>query len=182
MIDRRWYAVLAVILACSVTYFIGKKQGHLDEELTNNSLELKKSDSSIKSVQIRTDSAKRRSDVLDKNYDVVRTKVRVVHDTTFLPSDTPGKVDTVANSTLARLIFSADSMKTAHKEERAASDVLVASLRLGISLRDERIKLLESRGTSRISKGIQVGVGECLGPNGKTACGYVGYGLEIRVP
>lgn len=172
----------AVILACSVTYFIGKKDGATNQLLAQNKLVIGASDSVTKSVTLVADSARKRSNVLDKKYDVVRAKITVVHDTTFLPGDSAGTVDTVANKTLARLIFSADSSRLAHIGERAKQDILVASLHRDIDLRDIRINLLESRGTSRFSKGLQIGVGYCATQNGNTPCIYAGYGVQVRLP
>ena len=161
---------------------MGKKQGVLNTQLEVNASQIGVSDSTTKTVQIRTDSAKKRSDVLDKKYDVIRTKVTIAHDTLYVSSDIPGKVDTVANKTLAKLIHEADSSKVAHKVERFTTDSLVASLRHDITLRDERISLLKSRGTSRLSHGIQLGLGYCQTALSRTPCAYVGYGFQVRLP
>lgn len=171
--------VVAVVLSWTIIWFVAQKQQRLNDELAQNHAKIVAHDSVTKSVTRSVDSAKTKTAHADSAYDSTRAKLHVVHDTTFLPSDTPGKVDTVTNSTLARLIFSSDSMKVAHKEESAKQDLLIASLRVDISNRDDRIKLLESRGTPRFSSGFQAGVGYCYSGSGKI-CAYAGYGVQVR--
>lgn len=171
-----------VILLCSIVWIMGVRHGQLNEKLAQNAAQIDTSNRVTKADSINSDTARKKSVAADSAVGTIRAKIRVVHDTTFLPSDTPGKVDTVANKTLAHLVYAVDSAKVAHKEEQRLQDILVAGLYHDIALRDTRIKLIESRGTSRISKGFQVGVGYCQTASSRLPCAYVGYGLELRLP
>lgn len=166
----------AVLLMLVTAYCQGKKAGATDEKLAANKTATHVSDSITKSVQIRTDSAKAVAAVLDSTHDVIRVKVKVVHDTVTTPSGV------YVDSTLAHLITVSDKTIAAQKRALALQDTLVASLRVGIKNRDERIKLLETRGTRRFSIGIQVGAGYCATANGNTPCIYAGYGVQLRLP
>jgi len=182
---KGWYSgalVIAFLLSLSVVYFIGKRTGQTDARLSINAELLKKSDDSIKSVQIRTDSAKKQVAALDTQRGVVRTQIRVVHDSIFVKGENNSDSVTIVSPTIAHLIQADDSLISAQKHALALQDTLISSLRRGSSLRDERIKLLESRGTSRISRGVQIGVGYCQTATSRTPCLYAGYGLQLRLP
>jgi hypothetical protein len=181
----KWaYWVVGFLLAVAVAFYTGTRKGHLDEKLSINAGQLKKSDSSIKSVQIRTDSAKKQIIPLETQRGVVRTQIRVVHDTILSSGGiNSGKDSIIAVSpAIAHLIQADDSLIAIQKRALALQDTLVASLRVGLSLRDQRIHLLESRGTSRISHGIQIGLGYCQTASSRVPCGYVGYGIQVRLP
>jgi len=182
-IQRRIAVVVAFLLALSVAYYVGKKQGVVDTQLGVNASQIGVSDSTTKTVQIRTDSSRKKDAVLDSTHDVIRTKIHVVHDTVYVGSDIPDSTDeAVYSPAIAHLIATDDSLISAQKHSLALQDTLNASLRVGIALRDERIELLESRGTSRFSHGIQLGLGYCQTALSRTPCAYVGYGIQVRLP
>jgi hypothetical protein len=139
----------AVLLSLSIAYFAGKHSGQLDARLSINAEQLKKSDDSVKSIQSRTDSSKAITKVLFASHDVIRTKIKVVHDTILLSGGiNQGKDSLIAVSPdIARLIATDDSLIAAQAHSLALQDTLIASLRTGLSLRDSRIKLLESEVT-----------------------------------
>lgn len=171
----RWMAFGAVILACSVTYFIGKKDGATNQLLAQNKLVIGVSDSVTKSVTLVADSARKHAAVLDSARDVIRTLVKVKHDSVVVR-------DTVyVLPEVAQLIQADDSLIAAQKHSLALQDTLIKSLFASRLLRDERIELLESRGTSRFSRGFQVGVGLCQTQT-RAPCIYAGYGLQIKLP
>lgn len=133
----RLIAVGAVILFGSICFFVGKKQGRFEEGDSQLKKQIHTSDSTTKSIEPRVDSARKQDAVLDSVHDVIRTRVKVVYDTVT----TPGAV--YVDSTLAHLILSSDSTIIALKRSLALQDTLIASLRVGMSLRDQRISLLE---------------------------------------
>jgi len=140
-IQRRIAVVVAILLA----YFGGKRQGVVDTQLEVNATQIGVSDSTTKTVQIRTDSARKKDAVLDSTHDVIRSKIHVVHDTVYVGSDIPDSTDeAVYSPAIAHLIATDDSLISAQKHSLALQDTLIASLRGGIALRDTRIKLLES--------------------------------------
>lgn len=141
MIDRRWAIPVAIVLACSVCYYVGKNTGRFEEKDAQAKAKITQSDKHTDSVQIRTDSAKQHVAVLDSTHDVIRTKVVVRHDSVFAR-------DTVyVNPDIAQLIQADDSLIAAQKHSLALQDTLIASLRVGLSLRDQRIKILEAEVT-----------------------------------
>lgn len=143
--------VLGLIVLVGLGYCAGDKHGHLNEKLAANKTLIHVSDSITKSVQIRTDSSRRTDSVLSKRYDVVRTKVRVVHDTI-----TVGDSIDIVSPEIAAVLLAADSTIAAQKRSLALQDTLIAGLRVGISLRDTRISLLEKQHSPRL--GIKSGV------------------------
>jgi len=183
-IQRRIAVVVAFLLALSVAYYVGKKQGVVDTQLGVNASQIGVSDSTTKTVQIRTDSSRKKDAVLDSLHDVIRNRIKVVHDTVYAPSDISSDTtdEAIYSPAIAHLIATDDSLISAQKHSLALQDTLNASLRVGIALRDERIELLESRGTSRFSHGIQLGLGYCQTALSRTPCAYVGYGIQVRLP
>lgn len=173
---RPWAVVGAVLLAMSVSYFAGKNQGARDEILAENKAQTHASDSVTKSVTSKVDSARHTSDTLVIYRERVRAKVVISHDTITVGDSSYVSPD------IAQLIVASDSAIAALKNTVALQDTLIGSLRKGISLRDERIKLLESKGSSRFSKGIQAGIGYCATATGNAPCAYLGYGFTLRIP
>lgn len=166
---------IALLLLLGLAYCSGKKAGQIAEKLSANHTQIVANDSVTKLVTSAVDSARRRDSVLSKRYDVARTKVRVVHDSVLVG-------DTVyVSSDIAQTIVTADSTIAAQKKSLYLQDTLIASLRAGIALRNVRIDILESQGPSRISRGIQVGVGYCQTATSRTPCAYLGYGFTLRL-
>lgn len=166
----------AVLLSLSVAYCSGKKAGAVDARLEINAGQLKKQDAVIKSDSAKADTARRESDKLEAVHSRARTKVRVVKDSVFVR-------DTVyVDTDIAQVIVTADSTIAALKRSLALQDTLIIGLRKGIALRDERLRLYESRRNPRFSKGIQVGGGYCATQTGNSPCLYIGYGFQVRLP
>jgi hypothetical protein len=143
----------AFILSLSIAYCSGVKKGQSDERLAQNKVQIRTQDSVSSEDSVRADSARQKAIRLDSTYDVVRTKVRVVRDSVFVR-------DTVyVSSDLAQVIVTADSTIAAQKRSLALQDTLISSLRVGISLRDQRIDLLEKRSGPRfgLKTGIAIG-------------------------
>lgn len=186
------YATMAValLLLLGLAYCSGKKAGQIAEKLSANKTAIHASDSVTNLVTSRTDSAHVRSDILTDNRATIRPHVRVLHDTvTVLASngssngkDNSSDSVTIVSPEIARLIQTDDSTIAAQARTIALQDTLVASLRVGISLRDTRISILESRGPSHFSRGIQVGVGYCQSATSRQPCAFVGYGVQLRLP
>lgn len=130
--------VVSVLISLSVAYYIGKKQGATDARLEINSTQLKKSDENIKTVQTRTDSSKAITAKLDSTHDIVRRKIKVVHDSILVHDSV-----VVVSPEIAQLIQSDDSLIAAQKRTLALDDTLIVSLRVGLNLRDVRISILE---------------------------------------
>lgn len=148
MIQRPWVlGVIAAFLLASICYCVGIKKGHLDERLSINAQAIKENGQKSSIDSAKVDTARKHSDSLLVEHTVIREKVRVQHDSVFAR-------DTVyVNSDIASLIVTADSTIAAQQRSLALQDSLIASLRIGISLRDTRIKLLESEVTpSKTSK------------------------------
>lgn len=176
---RELWVAGAVVLSWTVVGICSYRQGALSERLAQNKVQIRTQDSVSSRDSIRADSATKHSEVLNKKYDLVRTKVRVVHDTVFVDESEMIVVD----ETLSQLIVTADSTIAAQKRSLALQDTVAAGLRRGLSLRDARIKLLESQHDPRFSHGLQAGVGLCYGGDGqKRPCAYVGYGFQLRMP
>lgn len=163
----------------SVSYFVGKKTQAIADKLSANHLAIVASDSVTKSATSKVDSAKKSSDILTTYRAKVRAKIEVRGDSVLVKGDT---APVLVNANIAQLIAADDSALKAKDNVIAAQDSLIASLHKGISLRDERIKLLESKGSSRFSKGIQAGIGYCATATGQMPCAFVGYGLQVRLP
>lgn len=180
-VKLRLIAVGAVILACSVCYFVGKKQGHLDEKLSQNRTQIAVSDSVTKAVTIVTQAAKAMSDSTYKARVPIRAKLKVVHDTVLVETPYGNEIEAVS-PVIAQLITTDDSVIAAQQRTIELQKALVAALQKGIALRIERISLLESRGPQRFSRGLQIGGGYCQNVNGRTPCVYVGYGIQVRIP
>lgn len=174
--------IVAALLACSIAYYVGKKQQKMDDALSQNRTQISHSDSVTKTVTQKADSAEKHSDSVATRYTAIRSKVKVVHDTILVPSGINQSKDTIVSPAIAALIVSADSTIAAQSRTIALQDTLISSLRVGLNLRDVRIDILEKQGNSRFSKGIQVGVGYCASLVGNTPCAYVGYGFSVRIP
>ncbi len=175
----RWqYAVgglLALILVGGLGYCRGVEVGALNEKLSSNKAQIDSSDRKTDSVQIRTDSARMVSNSILKSREALRAKVRIVRDSIFVR-------DTVyVSSDISDLIRASDSTIAAQQRSLALQDTLIANLRSGIALRDTRISILEHAKRPRFSKGLQLGVGYCAGVS-RGPCGYVGYGVSVRLP
>lgn len=166
----------AVILALSIAYYVGKNTGRTEEKLAVNAVQIRTQDSVVSKDSLKTGTTTKRSDVLIASRAVLRNKIVISHDSIFL-HDT-----VIVNHEIAQIITKDDTLPPALVSERAARATESAALRATIALRDTRIKLLESRGDSRISHGIQIGVGYCATPNGNTPCIYAGYGVQVRLP
>lgn len=166
----------AGVVAALVLVSVGYCRGRQDERLAVNSKEIKKSDAATAVVTAKADSTRKKSDALVAKYDSIKPKVRVSHDTVFV-------LDTIAvqSTEIAQRITVADSTIAAQHISLFAADMEILSLRVGVSVRDDRIKLLESAKTSRVSRGVQVGLGVCQSVGGTTPCAYVGYGLSFRL-
>lgn len=142
---------LALIVLMGLGYCAGDKHGHLNEKLSANKMLTHVSDSITKSVQIRTDGSRRNDSALSKKYDLVRTKIGVVHDTI-----TVGDSIDIVSPEIAAVLLAADSTIAAQKRSLALQDTLIGSLRVGLDLRDKRISLLEKQHSPRL--GIKSGV------------------------
>jgi hypothetical protein len=176
----RWvWIVVAVLLALTFAYCAGKRTGQTDQKLVQNQAQIDTNTTKTKVDSAKADTARRLSTILDTSRTTVRNRIRVVHDTIYAPTDTTDEA--IYSPAIAHLIAKDDSLISAQKHALALQDTLIGSLRQGITLRDTRIKLLESRGTSRISHGVQVGVGYCQSST-RQVCGYVGYGVQVRLP
>jgi hypothetical protein len=167
----------AVILLCTIIWFVSAKNQRQKDELAQNHTLITQSDKHSDSVQIRTTVARKQSDSVASRYTGVRSKAKIVHDTVTVDSS-----HVYVDSTLAQIIVSADSTIAAQQITIALQDTLLAAKNVGIGLRDQRIKLLESRGPQRFSKGLQIGVGYCQTANSRTPCIYAGYGFQLRIP
>lgn len=179
MLKPQQYVLGAIALCVLVTlaYCRGVEKGKTDERLSSNKQQIAASDSVTKSVTSAADSARKKADALGITHTVIRGRARIVHDTVIVDDS-----EIYADPVLVQIILTADSTIAAQKRALALQDTLVASLRYGIALRDTRIKLLESRGTSRISRGVQVGVGYCQNATGRTPCAYAGFGVQVKLP
>lgn len=136
-IDRRWATPVAIILFGSICYFVGRKSQKQEDALAVNHTQIVQSDKHTDSVQKRTTDSRKKDAVLDSTRDVIRTKVLVRHDSVFVR-------DTVyVSPDIAQLIQSDDSLIAAQKHSLALQDTLIASLRVGLNLRDQRITILE---------------------------------------
>ena len=152
-IQRRIAVVVAILLALSVAYFVGRRSQKVDDALAANAVAIKENTSKSSIDSAKVDTARRKSTVLDSTHDVVRNRIRVYRDTVYVKSDIPqdggdstqsGGDEAVYSPAIAHLIATDDSLISAQKHSLALQDTLIASLRGGIALRDTRIKLLES--------------------------------------
>ncbi len=150
MSEIKWRIVvtLAVILACSVSYFVGKKQGAMDAKLTENQNAIHVQDSVVRSHQAIADTARKHEEILTAYRSHVRDRIKVVHDTIEVEPDSTDPEDlqqvVIENPQIAQLITADDSTITALKNFIVVQDTLLADKTKQIALRDERIKLLES--------------------------------------
>ena len=152
-IQRRIAVVVAILLALSVAYFVGKKQGVVDAKLSVNAVAIKENTSKSSIDSAKADTARRKSTVLDSTHDVVRNRIRVYRDTVYVKSDIPqdggdstqsGGDEAVYSPAIAHLIATDDSLISAQKHSLALQDTLLSSMRVGIALRNVRIDILQS--------------------------------------
>lgn len=139
--------VAGVLLLASICYYVGKKQGRFEEKLAESTVQIRTNDSASSGITTRVDTAKKNADILTAYRSKVRERVTVVHDTILAPADTSDDIEAIYNPTVARLIAADDSVIAAQKHAQALQDTLISSLRVGITLRDSRIRLLEKEVT-----------------------------------
>jgi hypothetical protein len=171
--------IAAVLLLCSICYYVGKLQERQDKEDSALKTKIAQSDSTTRRITTQLDTAQKHSDILTTYRSHVRAKITVAQDTVKVAGT--DSVITVSPA-IAQLVQADDSTIAAQARTIALQSVLIASLREGIALRDERIHLLEQKGAPRLSKGFQVGGGYCLSATGQVPCVYAGYGAEVRLP
>lgn len=160
----------AVILLCTIIWFVSAKNQAQKDQLAANHTQITQSDKHTDSVQIRTDSSKAITAKLDSAHDIVRRKIKIVHDTVLASNgNSVGKDSVLAVSPeIAALIQSDDSLIAAQKRTLALQDTLIASLRVGLNLRDQRITILEkavlpSKASRFIAATRWIAVGAVLG-------------------
>lgn len=183
MINYKRYAIEAAIgiVLLAMAYCSGQKSGQSNEKLAANQVQTEKDNKIIQANQVTVDSSKVRSDVLVRSRDSLRGRVHIVHDTIEVEPDSIGNdMETIVDSVVANLILKDDSTIKALSATVDNYGILVASLRVGISDRDNRIKLLESIKQPHFSNGLQTGVGYCQSLKGGVPCVYVGYGFSAR--
>lgn len=145
---ERLAVVGAIALAMSVSYCVGKKQGVMDSKLAENSRQIAVSDRVTKTVTSKVDSTRKWADTVVIYRDRVRAKVEVKSDTILVHDSV-----VAVSPEVAQLIQADDSTIAALKTVIVAQDSLIARLREGQALRDERITLLEKAATpGKLSK------------------------------
>ena len=155
---------LALVILLTFAYCTGRRTGNDNQALANNAVAIHQSDSVTKNAQAAVDTLKPKSDALGVSRTILRTQVKVVHDTTVI----------------SKLIYADDSLIKADSNTIHAQGVDIEALRVGISDRDSRIGILEKMKEPKIVRGIQVGAGYCRNAIGGTPCLYVGYGFSLR--
>jgi len=143
---KAWYNVALVVawlLSLSIVHFATKHSDQLNAALETNFGQIVTNDSVTKSVTHEAETSRKEANRLDTQRGVVRTQIRVVHDSVFVK----GESVTIVSPAIAQLILADDSVIASQKHSLALQDTLIASLRVGITLRDSRIKLLESEVT-----------------------------------
>lgn len=152
--------VVAVILACSICYFVGRKQGVMDEKLAQNHTAIKANDSTLTKQTEQLKQTDKQDAILTTYRSHVREKVRVYRDTVYVQNTQAGD-DTTQNGyeieavspVIAQLIEADDSTIKALQRSIALRDTLIGSLHKGIELRNVRIDILEKQVTpSRIKR------------------------------
>jgi sensor c-di-GMP phosphodiesterase-like protein len=157
-------AVIGIVLL-TLAYCRGKSNGADNQALANNATAIHQSDSVIKNAQHTVDTLKVISDQQAASRTILRSQVRIVHDTTII----------------SRLVYADDSLIKADSNTIHAQGVDIEALRVGISDRDARIKILDGMKIPRTMRGLQVGVGGCQSAaRGITPCVYLGYGFTLR--
>jgi len=149
-IQRRIAVVVAILLALSVAYFVGRRSQKVNDALAANAVAIKENTSKSSIDSAKVDTARRKSTVLDSTHDVVRNRIRVYRDTVYVKSDLPQnggdstQSGAIYSPAIAHLIATDDSLISAQKHSLALQDTLIASLRGGIALRNVRIDILQS--------------------------------------
>ncbi len=173
LIKKSIYAAIVVTIVGLVIFYAGDRHGRVNERLAQNSIAITKSDSSTKAISIRVDSGKLISNRLAATRKGIRDSVQIKHDTINILGSVP-----IVSKEIAALIQVDDSVINAQANTISLQDTLIASLKIGLSLRDERIRLLS--GPKHFSTGLQLGAGYCRNVTGGTPCLYVGYGVSFR--
>ncbi|HXG69468.1 MAG TPA: hypothetical protein VNJ04_02525 [Gemmatimonadaceae bacterium] len=142
--------ILALLILLGLAYCGGVRKGAEDVRLSDSRKAITRQADTIKAVTHRSDSARTVSDSVVRTRIVHRDRVRVVRDSVFVR-------DTVfVSKEVATLITSSDSTIAAQGRSLALQDTLIVTLRRGITLRDERIGLLEKAKRPRF--GYRAGV------------------------
>lgn len=153
---KPYYVAAALLLVGGLGYCSGLKRGAENQKLAENKTAIKANDLSTKAVEKVADSAVKQSDSLVQKRDTMRSPIKIVHDTLFVPGEAP-----VVSPKLAELIAADDSTIAAQERSIKLQNVLIASLKVGIALRDQRIAILESakRPMFGFGSGLLVGAG-----------------------
>lgn len=148
------------MLLLGLAYCRGVEAGKSDLALKLNQAEIIVRDSVTRADSTRADSARRETDKVEAVYRGVRDKVRVVHDTVWVEDEF-----VVEDVIIATLIRVADSTIAAQKESLRLQDILIASLRQGIELRNVRIDILEKKKSPLLGfrSGLVVGASLVVG-------------------
>ncbi len=176
LLKKAGIAAIVLMAIIAISFYFGDRHGRVNERLATNQVQITKSDSSIKSVQIRTDSMKRDDTKLIAKRNIDRASIKIVHDTIY--TDTTDTDNAIYSPAVAKLLVEDDSIISSVRRELALRDTLEAGLYKGLKLRDERIALLS--GPKHVSNGAQVGVGYCRTLTQGVPCIYVGFGYSFR--
>lgn len=144
MSEWKWRLIVvgAILLACSVSYCVGKKQQSMDDSLKVNQDSIHVRDSVVRVDSSKVDSAKKTAAILTTYRSHVREKVVTHHDTITVHDSV-----VAVSPEIAQLVQADDSTIAALRNVIGAQDTLIADLRSGLTLRDGRIHLLESERT-----------------------------------
>jgi hypothetical protein len=132
-------------------FLLGRKTGEQSVKLSDNATAIKENDSTLNKQTTELKNVNKQDSILTVYHTRVREKVVVSHDTIYLATQKGVDSLVAVSPAVSRLIQSDDSLIAAQQRSIALRDTLIASLRLGIKERDDRIKLLEAP-TSKITR------------------------------
>lgn len=180
--------VAGVLLALSVSYCVGKQQGALDTGIraTRDSLAVVVKEKAV--IQKQRDSVGKALAEAGKKSAETRTVYVATKAKVSLHGDTAVTKDSsqVLLPEVAERLRDADAHIVNLEAENVflrafvhADSALIGNLEQQVRLNQNIAKMVAG---SRFSRGVQLGVGVCMGGDGvKRACVYAGYGVEVKL-
>lgn len=186
--DKYWIiAVIALVINVIVGihyYKVGKQLGERSEVIKQLNAKLDIMDSIIHNDSLMVSIAQKQSDSINSKRDVLRSHIKIVHDTTYAEPDSGSDdIEQVIsdNPQIAHLIMIDDSTISALRRINQDQAKSINDLYANRSLLQQKVTVLESnQHIPRLSHGVQVGIGYCRSAISGVPCIYAGYGYSVR--